>query len=623
MQIEKDNLRIRKLEINTDPFLSEFERQIEILPPNLKFIKKYIYLNFLPKIDKLIDDLEKIKLTPNYEEKITKIKPQSVQKVGTIITCIDTFETHNIEHMKTSKLVYGTSNGSLAIYDYENGKILLEKSIGKNRIEFLSTVTVKYFDTYCSRIAVNLRADPNIHFYYYNHSFSVIVFEASINLKEGLQSDPNTSLSSLVSGIKFSKDSFFVAIQDWEGGLRVYKFSDIPREMNNTNNTTSFKDQAAVPKRESVMMLNFQQKSDKKNSVVENQNNPTNTNSSYSLPVFVTQIRYKEAENYTILNPPKKEEDTKNKKEPPKNLNQKQTVKPAAGKEIKPQNILPDEVVYNITPDIDENGNDFTPFQKYSKNNSFFTFVQKKFIFEEKQTGGFTSCLLTVGFYVAFYNTNEMKFISLYSHLTDNMKNSFKVIKTKGGGILSSEESMSLTTLMAKKEKEYINFIKSKLENFTTGLNQINSALKNPKNDKEGKDTKEPSQNTQNNLDLLTKSEIVFTTLFPITILCGQKLFNNQNNLLAIGMTDGSISIWDAELHIDKFFFQDQFSPIVSLSLDENYLVAGGLDGLVHVYDLIEGKSIHKCFHNPFNNYPIQSVKFCNFRFSLFFLSCQ
>jgi WD40 repeat protein len=606
MQNENDNLRIRKLEIKTDPFLSEFERQLEILPPNLKFIKKYLYLNFLPKIDKLIEDLEMIKLTPNYEEKITKIKPQSVQKVGTVVTCIDLFETHNIEHMKTSKLVYGTNNGSLVIYDYENGKILLDKSVGKSRVENLSSVTVKYFDTYCSRIAVNLRADPNIYFYYYNHSFSVINLEGSINLKDGLQSDPITSLSSLASSIKFSKDSYFVAIQDWAGGLRVYKFSDIPREMNNaSSNTISFKDPSAVPKRESLMMLNFQQKNDKKNSVVENQSNLSTINTGINQPLLVAQIRYKETENYTIMNPPKKEEENKGKKEqPPKNLNQKPTVK-STSKDVKYSNPIPEDGVYNIS-EIMDNGCDFTPFQKFSKNNCFFTFVQKKFIFEEKQTGGFASCLLTVGFYIAFYNTNQMKFISLYSHLTDNMKNSFKIIKTKGAAHLSSEESMSLTTIMAKKEKEYINFIKSKLDNFTTGLNQINPASKNTKNEKDVKDIKDTPQH--NNLDLMTKSEIAFTTLFPITILSGQKLFNSQNNLVAIGMYDGSISVWDAELHIDKFFFQNQLSSIVSLSLDENYLVAGGLDGLVHIYDLIEGKSIHKCFHNPFNNYPIQSV---------------
>ena len=129
--MNEDNIRIRKLDIKIDPCLSEFERRLEMLPPNLKFIKKYLYLNFLPKIDKLIEDLEYIKLTPNYEEKITKIKPQSVLKIGSVFTCIDLFDTHNIKHMKTNKLVYGTSNGSIVIYDYENAKVLIEKPIGK------------------------------------------------------------------------------------------------------------------------------------------------------------------------------------------------------------------------------------------------------------------------------------------------------------------------------------------------------------------------------------------------------------------------------------------------------------------------------------------------------------
>lgn len=36
----------------------------------------------------------------------------------------------------------------------------------------------------------------------------------------------------------------------------------------------------------------------------------------------------------------------------------------------------------------------------------------------------------------------------------------------------------------------------------------------------------------------------------------GQKEINKYNNLLGIGMIDGSVLVWDCELHTDKFLLQ-------------------------------------------------------------------
>lgn len=637
-------LTIRKVDAKTDIYCTDFEKQISRLPSNLKFIKKYLYYELLPKVEKYIEDLEVIKETPNYDEKTPIIKPQIVSKVGTQITCMDSFDTHNIKHMRSTKIIYGTITGSVIIYDLESQRIICEKQIGnKSRIEIISTSTIKYYDALISRIAVTVRREPNVYIYTYNHSFTIISQESILNLKEGSQTDSTIQLSNLICNIKFSNDSFFVSLTDYSGGVRIYKFNDVPQT----------KDQGSIgsgtllnpSKKEPVsgVQLSFQQGKDKRGSMMPgaggvatgNSNEMTQQsqqgNNYTNIPILITQVKYKEPENYTIIK--------KSKEDPNKNQGQNASsvkpnaaqqknqpaktpakdVKNAVGKDSQLQNLSSplDENNYNLTAIIDEKGNDLTPLLKFSKNHPFQSFVQKKLVFEEKQTGSFASCLVTIGMYIAFQGTNNLKYISLYTHLTENMKSIFKIVKSKASTNLSPDDTMSLGSSLAKREKEYINFLKSKLENqgmVNSNLPNINQqANSNDKNQKlPVKNEKEKTSDISNNntLDLAIKSEINFNTLFLITFFTSQKIFNSHNNLLGIGMNNGSILVWDAELHVDKFLLQDERADIVSISIDENYLVSGSIDGQVHIYNLLDGSMVYKSYHNAYRNNPIEVVQF-------------
>ena len=79
--------------------------------------------------------------------------------------------------------------------------------------------------------------------------------------------------------------------------------------------------------------------------------------------------------------------------------------------------------------------------------------------------------------------------------------------------------------------------------------------------------------------------------------MSGQKELNKYNNLLGIGMIDGSILVWDCELHTDKYLLQKNSR----LSIDENYLITGTIKGQIYIYDLIEGKEIFNCSHDPYS----------------------
>jgi hypothetical protein len=203
---------------------------------------------------------------------------------------------------------------------------------------------------------------------------------------------------------------------------------------------------------------------------------------------------------------------------------------------------------------------------------------------------------------------------------------------------MSIEDSMNLNSQMAKKEKEFLQFIRQKLdskknligntsENFDgeenlTGLSKANTTdKKNTKDTKPKIDQKMNKEDTSpngkvfnmNNITtLLTKKEMDFTTCFNITCMSGQKEINKYNNLLGIGMIDGSILVWDCELHTDKFLFQKNSRfEITSISIDENYLICGSIKGQIYVYDLIVGKEIFTCAHDPYTVTSIQ--KFLSF----------
>ena len=192
---------------------------------------------------------------------------------------------------------------------------------------------------------------------------------------------------------------------------------------------------------------------------------------------------------------------------------------------------------------------------------------------------------------------------------------------------------MNLNSQMIKKEKDFLQFIRQKLDPKKSGGSSLPENLDGEKSlssqgiaDKDKKqpvvkdvkkiDPKNPNAKVENNpqggtkklsninnaASLLTKKEMNFTTCFNITIMNGQKAINKYNNLLGIGMIDGSVLIWDCELHTDKFLFQKNSRfEITSISIDENYLICGTIKGQIYIYDLMEGNELFTCAHDPYS----------------------
>ena len=665
---QQETILFKNIDANVDKYSIELEKQIQKLPNPLRFIKKYIHFYFLPRLENILDELESIRKTPNYDEKIIQIKPMATRSISPeIISCVDLLNNNNIHHPKISKMIFGTMKGNLGIYDIDSDRIVMEINISKqNRVEHIATSTIKYFDTYQTRIAVSCRGETNIYILSYNHSFTGITTECILNTISPETSTPpaapeKLNLVNIISGLKLSKDGYFLSVTDHAGGVRIFNFSDIGIQSQlGLVGTTS----GAIPTNPVASVSNEDDKMSGDASSIQDNDKNMNLKDKKStvvvspLPqvsgdqalkfIFVGRFQCNLVENFTILPNEAQQVDDKNKKnvkEPPKDTKKKDVKKGKGNEEPEIEAKNPDE--YNIKSEFDEEKGDNSMFQNYAENHPWVHFVQKKFIFEDNSNSEYSTSTITVGLYIAFSNTTCFKFISLNEYLTDKMKSIFKVKKVKNNFTMSIEDSMNLNSQMLKKEKDFLQFIRQKLDpkksgsnagaaiqenteeqNLTSQGNKANNekdkkaAAKDPKAKVDPKAANAKTDNVQagtkklsdinNATSLLTKKEMNFTTCFNITIMNGQKAINKYNNLLGIGMIDGSVLVWDCELHTDKFLFQKNSRfEITSISIDENYLICGTIKGQIYIYDLMKGKELFTCAHDPYSVSSFQ--KFLSF----------
>ena len=103
---KSSSLLFRNIDAKVDLFAIELERQLQKLPDNLRFIREYLYFEFLPSVNNAINDLEAIKETPNYDDNLVNIRPISFRSINNI-SCFDSLSNHNIKHSKITKVLYG------------------------------------------------------------------------------------------------------------------------------------------------------------------------------------------------------------------------------------------------------------------------------------------------------------------------------------------------------------------------------------------------------------------------------------------------------------------------------------------------------------------------------------
>ncbi len=495
------------------------------------------------------------------------------------------------------------------IHDFEMNRTVVEKSVStKGRVDLIASTTIKYYDSFLSRIAICCRGDPTIYTYTYNHSFAIINLEATINLNKNNAQPGEYPLDIIPSEIKFSNDTYYMYVIDYSGGIRIYKFFDVPKsgvvgelsgeggsgvpgaQGSGAQSSGTGTGTAKVPTKQVSSSAVPKVKGDK-----TDKNQQEKKTDDYLL---VYQSKYSKVENFTPFNIKKQEDvkdpkDKKDKKKEEKPAPKKGDKVPVTDKPISEDN-------YNVKAVIEEEtNNDFSALNKHNVNKPFVQLIQRKLIFEEKIGGGFASSLVTVGAYITYANTTSLKFLSFYNYLTDNMKNSFKVVKTRGIASMAQDESMILNAGLPKGEREFLSFLKQKIE-------QVNQTPVQGSTGGGLPTTTNPS--ASNLLENQEKTEVNFSLLYTVSVMALQHKFNNNVNYLGIGMTEGSILVWDVELHCEKYFFQENNAAILNLTINNNFLTSGSLDGKVNIYNLSNGTMIFTCYHNGYMNYPIISV---------------
>ena len=73
---------------------------------------------------------------------------------------------------------------------------------------------------------------------------------------------------------------------------------------------------------------------------------------------------------------------------------------------------------------------------------------------------------------------------------------------------------------------------------------------------------------------------------YPITATC-YKSFEDERQLLAVGLLDGAIVIIDLALGMEKYFVEKHPTSVSSIAIfEDKVLISGSIDGKVNLCDL-------------------------------------
>lgn len=603
LQHDEDFLLHKNLDVKTDFYLNCLEREIIKLPESLHVVKDFIYNNLFRHLDSIISNLIKIKQTTNYDDDIPTIMMNQLAETKPI-SSLDAFNNHNIKGKIGSKIVYGTANGFIIIYDQENGKVLYENKHGETRVEIIKSSTIKYYDTYLSRIIVYYRGSTEILIFSFNHSHSSLNLEEKLNLisyssylqgqtsievNKGKEKIENKlDLCYLVSNISISRDSYFMVITNFESNSLIFKFNDLPFMFNSNQGTSLIMSEKSKLKENDELFINLISYITSPKIDDVNFNDEMKSKALLNTKDKLLNKKGNQKENKEKENKEKEKEKDKNKK------NNKELVK------TEPEEIKLEEGKYHIQSKFDDEGNDISALQMRSEFHCFVEFIQKKHVFEEIDSSGFSSVIITQGIYFSYYNLPIIKYLNISDYITKQMKSIFKISKIKSPITYSEEEKFNFNSKISKAEKEYFSFIKSKLEG---GVGDV--VINNKEKDKENKGKSIIKQNVNE----VVMVSIDFSLNSKVSCISHTREYNKKYNYLVFGLKNGSIIVWDCELHCDKFYLdKGNSSDITHICLNENYITSASIDGRVYIHDLNTSKKIYEAFNDPYLNNPIRLI---------------
>lgn len=590
----QDFLLHKNLDVTSNFFLNNLEREINQLPTGLQLAKEFIYYKLIPNVESMIKELETLKQTTNYDDNIPYISVTTSTETEAV-SAIDCFSTHNIKGKMFNRMIYGTGKGDIYIHDFDTNRTIVEKKVYSSRVEIIRSSTVKYYDTFLSRIIVACRGCSDLFIYNFNHSQAIMTLEETISMDSYVmylnpniqinekkdakaakdQPPENKSLAVLPCSVTVSKDSFFLVVSNFEASSLVFKFGDIP----NSSDRTVKKISDEVYKLISVVTAPKQE----------------------NFSLLQTQLPQDD-------NSKKDKKSVPSKKEDPKDKGKNSIRQGAKNDKVSEGNQEElDNTKYNIKAVYNNSKVDVSALQPRPDNFQFADFIQKKTVFEDPETAGFSSVVITTGIYFSFHNYSTIKYLNLTDHVSKQMKAVFKISKVKGNNPISEEEMFNMRSKVTKQEKEFYTYLKNKVET----LNILNTNNPNPNpiglalsTQPKPKDPK-AVPTTSNELGKCFD----FSIISKVSCQSYPKLSGLKFNYLGIGLKNGSILIWDTELHCDKFLLETKNSvEVTHITINSQYVMSASIDGNVFIYELMSGKMVYQANNNPYMNYPIKEV---------------
>ena len=220
------SLLIKKFDVDTHLFNTAIEKHFDTLPSNLRFVKKFLYFQFFPKLFEHIDKLESFRFNPSFDRDVPSINPSSSSEIQFRPSCISSFKNAISSGKKVNEFAVGTRDGTLFIFDCFSTKPIVSTKISSSRIDLINTAYFKNKDNSTSRISLFCRDSVNIHIYLYQHSSRILEKETSIEVGK---LDPIGILNSHYPiDLKLSKDGLFLGVTFLDSSVKLYKFTKEP-----------------------------------------------------------------------------------------------------------------------------------------------------------------------------------------------------------------------------------------------------------------------------------------------------------------------------------------------------------------------------------------------------------
>jgi len=610
----------RTTKLNNDTvsgILSDPDIKHDKLPMPYRLIDKIIQ-QILYDLNNQISAIDKRSNTPSYEGHLKDLWATGAFEINGVTSISTESNTRYLAEGKFNRVIVGDKIGTIYLIDCAR-KLLLTKveAFPGRRICSISTVSITWLDTNLVIVAVCARGSGYINIFFYKNNESKLFHHYKLKIADPIEAQEDTSADNYPRQVKISADGLYLTITTYSGEVLVLEMPPIPEP----KIKKEFQD--------AIGQLQLGGKKEKKSSLTS-LTAMYQSDSSQLIDASIECEEVKEVlyENLIVLKlpvytPPKfvpKEEpveevavDPKGKKKEVKKevkKEQKKDAKKGVKKEEKKEEEPSKPLMLFGQLKKDEEGGDISPELPYSEFMPICFFVQSSKSFKAEGVKGpqairmspSTTSIIVVytGSYIGFEyllagkdgQSRIPKDLSLDKQL-------IAIIKMKPKNI-------------PKEKKEFIEYVNGELqpkeEEIGKKVNQKKEEQAK-KVERKGTDIKKDSKAKEEPVEESVKDLFIGMRKFEAgkTILTADYTETSESNqLLALGLCDGTVIIYDISFGYPKAVIQKFNAPVSTLAFNGiKHLIVGYNNGYIQIFKkekdwpLILQARVHQDMHSP------------------------